>query len=141
MLTQIGFTLVSWLVLVLISTNVVGFFWRGMYASREMLDIAESEQPILAKLAQDHEKTRAQGNMVGLAAIVAFLGALTYFWNWGVAGVAVLLMIARIPDLHWEIRHGRKLQSGDFDRPQFHVLTTTATWISLPLLWAALYRL
>lgn len=141
MFIELGITLAGWLVLMVASTNLLGFFWRGLYSNPEMEALSSEGDEFISSLARNHLKTHKKMNFIGLALILIFISALYYFWNFGVVIAALLLMVGRLPDLHWEITHGRKLQRHDMDRPRFHMVSTVLTWVSLPVLWFALYRM
>ena len=67
---------------------------------------------------------------------LGFLGALCYFFGLGVSIVAAILMAARVPDLVWEIKHGKGNLEG---QPPIYMVTGLLTWASLPALWYAIY--
>lgn len=141
MLIELGIALAAWLVLMVVCTNLAGFFWRGFYANPDMETLSSDGDEIISSFAATHLKAQSKITFIALVLILAFLAMLYYFWNAGAVVVSLMLMIGRLPDLHWEIVHGRKLRKGDMASPRFHVVGTVLTWAALPLLWFALYRL
>jgi len=141
MLIELGITLAGWLVLMLVSTNLLGFFWRGFYSNLDIEALSREGDEFTSRLAKNHLKTHRKMNFIGFALLLFFISALYYFWNFAVVIAAILIMAGRLPDLHWEITHGRKLQRHNMDRPQFHMVSAVLIWVSLPVLWFALYRL
>jgi hypothetical protein len=141
MIIEFGITLAAWFVLMIVSTNLLGFFWRVLYGNPDMEALSNEVHELISSLDKNYHKTHQYINFVGLTLILIFISALYYFWNVGVIMAALFLMVGRLPDLHWEITHGRKLQGHDMDRPKFHMFSTALVWVSLPVLWFALYRM
>lgn len=136
MLLQLATTLVTWLVLLFVTTNLIGFLVRGVFSAFE----AEGDD-VLKGVIRQHRTTEHALNLVGLVFVILFFLALYHFWNAGVVAAAMMLMAARLPDLIWEVKHGTKLQLKDARRPALWKITTALSWVSLPLLWYALYRM
>lgn len=138
MLTQFAITFGAWLVLLYASINIIGFLVRGFFTNPEIEKIAVEGSDFTKKLAQEHQSAEKKTDMVTLVLLVAFLAALYYFWNIGVVAAALIIMAARIPDLVWEIKHGR---SKIKEMPPIYMLTLVITLASLPVLWYALYQM
>lgn len=130
--TQVAATLVAWLILMLVSTNLVGMLVRGFVTSSEMENMHDA-------IRAEYSKGQRVTNIIVLVLILIFLGMLYHFWSIGLGIAALMLMISRIPDLIWEIRNGKKLKMGDMARPKFHLLSMALSWASLPVVWYALY--
>lgn len=139
-LTQIAVTVVAWLILMFVSTNLLGFFARGFVADIELEKIAAGNDILMNDLRRRQAVSKTATVVVFLV-MTAFLVVLYRFWNIALVLGALMLIFSRFPDLVWEIRHGRKLQSMDMDRPRFYLLSTALSWLSLPVVWYALYRL
>jgi hypothetical protein len=144
--------LVGWLVLMLIGTNLIGLFVRGL-AEQIELKIATKgigdDAPIpLQREAQRLLRANAAGNVFFGCICLAYLYGLYHWWNLGVAACGLVLMLARLPDLRFEIKTGQKI-CGVRNRWRVrhlffsnHPLGTVATivdWLALPLLWWSLY--
>ncbi|MDB5715279.1 MAG: hypothetical protein JWO15_2676 [Sphingomonadales bacterium] len=140
MIIALGTTLIGWLVILFVSTNLVGFFWRSLYEYPQALPRPRTSEDNVAPLITGIKK-RPKINVFALGLTIVFISLLYHFWNIGVASVAILLMAGRLPDLHWEIMHDRKLEKFDMNRPRFYRINTVVTWATLPLLWFALYRM
>ena len=82
-------------------TNLLGIVVRGMVQSKDEFgnnireDITERKSIILT--------------LIFTVITLATLYALYYFWNIGIVGAAILLMISRLPDLIYEIKTNQKL--------------------------------
>jgi hypothetical protein len=141
MLTQLAITLGAWLILLIVSANLVGFLVRGFFTNPEMDRLAVEGDDIIKGEVQEYYGTQRKMNVFALILITVFILGLYYFWNIGVVIAALIIMASRVPDLVWEIKYGRKLRMKDMARPPFHLLSTALSWISLPVLWYALYRM
>ena len=141
MVYQLAITLGAWVVLMFVTTNLVGLLVRGFYSSPKMDQLATESEPIVQELAQDHQRGQTRANVIALVLICAFLFALYYFWNVGLVVAALMMMASRVPDLIWELNNGRKLEVRDVRRPALWRLTTVLSWVSLPVIWYALYRM
>lgn len=136
-LTQAAITVVAWLILMFVSTNLIGLLLRGFFPNPEMEKIVAGDE----LLTSEYQRGQRGVNIFALVLIILFLAALYYFWNIGLVIAALMLITARIPDLIWEIRRGRALETRDMMRPRFWMLSTVLSWVSLPVVWYALYRM
>ena len=130
-------TIGAWFMLLLVSTNLVGFLVRGFVQNPKLEEFISNNDLI----ARELKKSERMTNLIAISLIAISIGAIYYFWNIGVVIATLMLMISRLPDLIWEIRHGQKFQSSDMGRPKFAPLATLLSWASLPVLWYALYRM
>ena len=101
----------------LIGTNLVGFFSLGLIRKNIGISLFVT--------------------VIGLL----YLFLLLYFLNIGVAIAAMLLMVARIPDLIWENRYGQKIDKKNRPKGFRYTLATILMWAALPVLWWSLYSL
>ncbi|WP_165912372.1 hypothetical protein [Novosphingobium sp. PhB165] len=67
--------------------------------------------------------------------------AVWWFSNAGVALVTLAIMLARVPDLNWEIGNGRRSGRADLRKPPFYKAASVILWAALPALWLSLYHL
>ena len=108
MISQIVITFLGWLALMFISTNLIGMLVRGLVLISEVKKlIAEGNdafKKVVAEFYKQNEERRV--NVIASVLIVIYLIAVFYFWNIGVVIAAVMIMIARIPDLLWEMKYG-----------------------------------
>lgn len=138
MISQVIITFFGWLALVLVSINLVGMLVRGLVSNPEIDRMATEGHDFVKKLAKEHQEAEKKVNFVALILIIVYLAALFYFWNIGVVIAALMIMLARIPDLLWEMKHGRaKIK----DMPAIYMLTFLIMLAALPVLWYALYQL
>ena len=133
---QIAITLVSWLAIMFVSTNLTGLLMRALATNRELSEITSANEI----LAQEIQKSQRMTKIISVALIIAFLGILCYFWNAVLLVAGLMLMLSRVPDLIWEIESGRALERGDMNKPQFSLLSTLLAWTSLPVVWYSIYQ-
>jgi len=57
---------------------------------------------------------------------------------WAVVAV-LLIVVARVPDLLWEIRNTGKAPKGSLPKGGIYNLTALISWAALPVLWWASY--
>lgn len=141
MLVQLAITFAAWLVLLFAGTNLAGILVRGFFANGELDRLEVGGHDFIKGIVRQHRKTEQAINIVALMLVVALLITLYHFWNLGVVIAAAMLIAARITDVFWEIRHGRKLRLRDMSQPALWLLNTALSWASLPVLWYALYRM
>lgn len=134
---QIAITLVSWLAIMFISTNLIGLFMRARETNQGLSEIASAN----GILAQEILKSQRMTKIIGAVLIVIFLGILCYFWNVVLAAAGLMLMLSRVPDLILEMKSGRALERGDMSKPQFPLLSTLLSWTSLLVVWYSIYQM
>src|SRR3989344_778696 len=124
MIYQLAITFGAWLVLLYASINLIGLLVRGFFTNPEIDKMAVEGSDFIKKLANEHQSAERKTNITALILLIAFFVALYYFWNIGVVIAALIIMAARIPDLVWEIRHGRaKIK----EMPAIYMLTLVIT--------------
>ena len=69
---------------------------------------------------------------------IFYLYLLLRVWNIGVPIAAAMMMLARVPNLLWEIPMGQKITRSSGPRGAVSILSTLITWSALPVLWLAL---
>lgn len=132
-------SIIFYFVLMYLSVNLLGFFVRGLFANPE-LDKLESEGSDFVK-GEIKKSKRADKwiNILGLILIIVYAYLLFYFWNIGVMAAAVILMATRLPDLLWEIKHGRKIDKSA-PKNALSYITTILGWCMLPALYYFVYH-
>jgi hypothetical protein len=127
----------GWVVLMLVTTNLVGFVGRGFLqpiVTPELRAIESSGGPVAAEISG----MRRAGRVVTAVSVLLMIGFLWWLgatWNVGVTAAAVLLMVSRAPDLVWEIRTGHKVTSQTMPKGLVSEGAGLLTWIALPVLW------
>ena len=132
----------GWLALMLVGPNLVGMIGRGL--------LQPMVTPEMQAIAQEHEFLRAEVEgtrrvdrivtIVFMALTVVFLVFLSNVWNIGVAIGAAFVMLARVPDLIWVIRNGRKIDLATMPKSRVYQLANLLNWVAIPVLWFAVCR-
>lgn len=123
-----------------ISTNLVSIVVRGLVEIPFIKNFeAEAEiLPVLRKEVKVYKRFNFWFTLFCIVGGVVFIYVLFRIWNIGVAMTAVLLMVARVPDLLFEIRTGRKVSRWHMPRGLVSTLLALLIWATLPLLWFSL---
>jgi hypothetical protein len=132
---------VAWIAIVMVSINLLGYFIRGFFLPR--LPVDGGSDRVTALLQGEAKKfylAHHVGTLIAFILTVAFLFALYHYWNVGLALSAGIIMLARMPDLLWEIRNGRKMTLDDKPTGLFYQLSFAVILLTLPLVWYSLCR-
>lgn len=141
MIIKLLISVAGWLVLVYLSTNLLGLFVRGLFSNQEMDDLRRDGSEFIKKEIEKGDRADKWINVIALILILIYLYSLLHFWNIGVVIAAVMLMASRLPDLLWEIKHGKKLsytEAKALPKDALFFITTFLTFGALPVLWYAL---
>lgn len=138
--TQVAFSIAAWFVIALICTNLLGLLVRGLSINTKINEIANRDEVIM-NYYQEYKYKNKYINIFALALIIFFLISIYSLSNVGMLIAALMIMSARLPDLIWEIRHGRKIQKSDMPLSAIGLLSAILIWASLPVVWYAVYRL
>ena len=139
MITHILITIVFYFVLMLVSTNLLGLFVRGLFVNPEIEKLKTESHEFIKQEIKKYERAGKWVNVTAFLLIIVYLYLTFYFWNIGVTAVAVILMLARLPDLLWEIKTGKKVAIYSMPKNTFSFITTFLTWASIPALYYFLY--
>lgn len=133
---------VGWVVLMLITTNLVGFVGRGFLQPLVTPELQSLEQTggVVADEIRGIRRADQIVTAVFIVVTVGFLWALANFWNIGVVIAAILLMLSRAPDLLWEIRTGQKITRSNMPKGFVSQGATLLSWLALPVLWFSVCR-
>lgn len=129
--------IIAWLVLIVISTNLVGLVVRGL-VGEGIPSSTNYKEPILRKEAERLERTNFWLTLVPAVIAVAYIYVLFRVWNIGVAVAALMLMVARTPDLLYEIKTGKKVGRKNMPQGVIGILSALLILRALPLLWFSL---
>ena len=142
--------IIAWGIMLIIGINLIGFIVRTLFWSPPKFDIPldmsiDHVQLYPVKKAFDHEIRRAKfgSKVMALFLLIitaAYLFALYHFWNLGLAVSAGLLMIARLPDLFWELRTGKKVSKSNAPNGAIYILAVFLDILTLPLVWYSLCK-
>lgn len=122
-------TLVAYILMMLIGTNLLGTVVRGLktptieingelYAQEDITSIRSILLTIFFSLIT-----------------LSYLFSLYYFWNLGVFLSGLILMITRLPDLLHEIKYGVKINLYNMPQRPIDIIFNIIGWLVLPFLW------
>lgn len=132
-----------WLILTIISINLIGFLVRGLFSVSELkvlLKDDKTQHPLKSEIKKD-KKTEQAINLIATLALVAYIWGLIHYFNYGVAGVALIQMVTRIPDLTWEIKTGVKVTRRNAPKNIYSNIALLISLLSPILLYYSLFNL
>lgn len=127
-----------WFLLFLLCINLLGQVVRGFYW--RPIEFEPVSERLSVVLGNENRKAMI-GNVVWTFICVCLLGGLLYalhhYWNAYLVGAAAMILAGRMPDLLWEIHHGR---SGPKGQGVLYVIGVVLVIAALPVVWYALCR-
>jgi len=124
-----------------LSINLLGLFVRGLFTNPELEKLKKEGHDFIKQEIEKDEKANKWVNLTALILIAVFFYLLFRIWNIGVLGSAIIIMIGRLPDLIWEIKHGKKVDSKLMKKDALYYITSFLPWLALPVLYYSLYYL
>lgn len=134
-LISVGF----YFILLLLSTNLLGLFVRGLFSNPELNRLKHEGHEFIKHEIEKSQRADKWINVVALILIFAYFYALFHFWNIGVVVAAGIIMAGRLPDLIWEIKHGRKTDPKSMEKNVLYYISAFLSWVALPVLYFSLY--
>jgi hypothetical protein len=132
--------IIGWFILGFIGTNLIGLIVRGLVWSPPAIEApTQRVQEVLMKESNRLIVANLGITMLSLLFAAGYLFTLYHFWNIWMVVAAAMTMVARIPDLLWEIYNGIPITRQNCPRGAFYVLTSLVLWGALPLIWYSLY--
>jgi hypothetical protein len=118
----------------LVGTNLLGIMMRSLQSIFKKNSEATSAS--LVNISSTNSIT-----MIILLSLisVAYFYALYHFLNIGIMTAGLLLMFTRLPDLLFEIKTGKKINSTNMPKKPIYVICSILAWLALPLIWYSLY--
>ena len=110
MIIHILISVVFYFILMYLSVNLLGLFVRGLFPQQELNRIKKEAPEFVTVAGSDKEYIHQQKRTTIIALIlnIAFFYLLFRFWNIGVVIAVIIIMAGRLPDLLWDIEHGKK---------------------------------
>lgn len=142
-IVHILLTIVFYLVLMYLSINLLGLLVRGFFTNPELAKLKKEGSDFVKQQIEKSEGADKWLNIIAFLLIVGYLYATFHFWNIGVTAVALVLMLVRLPDLIWEIKHGKKITvnvAKQMRKNALYFITTFITFAALPALYYFLYH-
>lgn len=142
-IVNIVIAIVFYFVLMWLSVNLLGLFVRGFFTNPDINKLKLEGHDFIKQEIEKSERADKWLNLIAFLCIVGYLYATFHFWNIGFMVVALVLMLARLPDLLWEIKTGEKITTSIVKSMPKNVLyyaTTFLTFAALPALYYFLYH-
>ena len=141
---------IGWFVLMLVSTNVLGLFIRAFFVSDPALDaldqldrgkeVSGNMEAFIASERKVQRRANIFVNWTTLVLVLGFFYLLFYFLNIFAVVAAVMLLAGRLPDLLWEIKHGRNINVRELPKNWVYWTTSFLDWTSLRVFLYSLLR-
>ena len=136
-LISVGF----YFILMYLSVNLLGLFVRGLFSNPELDKLKQEGHEFIKHEIEKSQRADKWINVIALILMFAYLYALFHFWNIGVVVAAVIIMAGRLPDLLWEIKHGKKTDPKLMKKNAMYYISAFLPWVALPVLYYSLYYL
>ena len=129
-------SILGYVILMLVGTNLIGIIVRGIvpkyykHSNGELWiekDLRTSKNILLTT--------------VFILITLAYLYALYHYWNILVVVAAVMVMVARLPDLLYEIKTGIKITFRNKPNKFKYAFWNIIGWLALPVLWYAMCKM
>lgn len=138
MIIQIIKTVVFYFIMMYLSINILGFFVRGLYTNPTMDKLAKEGSDFIKKEAIRYNKVDKLTTIFALIIFVAFYYLLFRFFNMGVVISAVMIMGGRLPDLIWDIKHGRKTEPSLMKHDFWYYMSALMPFLAFPVFYYSL---
>jgi len=132
--------LVGWLILMLVGTNLFGFFVRGVAQQSHMKKTVKRVQEIAAHELRGNLRVNSVLNVLSGVVCIVYPYLLFLWCGWPVATAGLILMLARLPDLSFELRTGQKRRVANISKRPIDIFATILIWLALPLVWWGICR-
>lgn len=119
--------------------NLLGLLVRGLFTNPELDKLKQDSHEFIKKEIEKSQRADKWLNFIALILILTYLFLLFHFWNIGVVACAVIVMIGRLPDLLWEIKHGKKTDPSQMKKDFMYYISAFLPWLGLPVLYFSLY--
>lgn len=139
MIFNILVTVIFYLILMYLSVNLLGLLVRGLFSNPELDRLKKESHEFIKHEIEKSQSADKWINVISLILIIAYLYSLSHFWNIGVMMVAIIIMAGRLPDLLWEIKHGRKTDPESMKHNALYYISAFLPWLGLPVLYYSLY--
>lgn len=142
MIIQILISVGFYFILMYLSVNLLGLFIRGLFPQQELNRIKKEAPEFITIAGSDKKYIHQQKRTTIIALIlnIAFFYSLFRIWNIGVAIAAVIIMAGRLPDLLWDIEHGKKTDPKLIEKKAMYYISGCLPWMALPILYFSLYH-
>ncbi len=140
MVVQILISIGFYFILMCLSVNLLGLLVRGLFSNPELDRLKQEGHEFIKREVEKSQRGEKWVNITALVLNIIFFYLLFHFWNIGVVIAAVIIMAGRLPDLLWEIRHGKKTDPKLMRKNAMYYVSAFLPWLALPVLYFSLYH-
>lgn len=140
MIFQILKALFFYMVLMYLSVNLLGLFVRGLFPELELIRIKKEGLEHIKRNVREYQRQQIWITLIALILNIAFFYLLFRIWNIGVVIATVMIMVGKLPDLLWDIKHGKKTDPKLMKKNALYYLSTLLPLTALPVLYYSLYH-
>lgn len=141
MIFQILKALFFYMILMYLSVNLLGLFVRGLFPKLELIRIKKEGMEHIKRNIKEYQRQQIWITFIALILNIAFFYLLFRIWNIGVVITAVMIMVGRLPDLIWDIEHGKKTDPKLMKKNALYYLSAFLPWAAFPVFYYSLYYL
>jgi hypothetical protein len=140
MIIHILMSVVFFFILMYLSINLLGLFVRGLFPQQELNRVKKESPWFITGSDKEYISKQKLTTIIALILNIAFFYLLFRIWNIGVVIAAIIIMAGRLPDLLWDIRHGKKTDPKLMEKNALYYISALLPWLALPVLYYSLYH-
>jgi len=133
-------SVVFFFILMYLSINLLGLFVRGLFPQQELNRVKKESPWFITGSDKEYISKQKLTTIIALILNIAFFYLLFRIWNIGVVIAAIIIMAGRLPDLLWDIRHGKKTDPKLMEKNALYYISALLPWLALPVLYYSLYH-
>ncbi len=137
---QILIVVVLYFFLMLLSVNLLGLFVRGLFPQKELERVKREAPQLITESDKEYIHKQKRTTIIALIINIIYFYLLFRIWNVGVVIAVLIIMTGRLPDLLWDIKHGKKTDPKLMKKNAMYYVSAFLPWLALPVLYFSLYR-
>lgn len=140
MIIHILISVVFFFILMYLSVNLLGLFVRGLFPKLELDRIKKEGLEHIKHNIKEYQHQQIRITIIALILNITFFYLLFRIWNIGVVIAAIIIMAGRLPDLLWDIEHGKKTDPKLMKKNALYYISAFLPWLAFPVLYYSLYH-
>ncbi len=132
LLITAGKTILAYIILMLLGTNLLGMSIRGLVTSYK-----KNEQGGLGVVENVRSTTSILMTTVFILITVVYYYILYTNWNLFMVLAAAMLMFSGLPDVLFEMRTGESVSKQNMPKRPIDIICSIIYWLALPVVWLA----
>jgi hypothetical protein len=126
----IVYSILAYLIIMFISTNLIGLIVRGLILPTGNIE----ESSIAQREINKYNRSSNISTLIFILIALLFIFILYSYWNIFMALAAIIIMSGRIPDLINELKSGKKFKSNNSKFQSRDYIATVLGWQPFPIL-------